>query len=227
MHRHPLTHLFKAGLLGALALAGLSASAQSAGTLMFKLGVNQISPKVSSGDLSPPAMAGTQIDVDKATSLIATVGYMFTDHLSAEFYAGLGYKHDVVGAGAIAGVGKLGTVKQVSPTLFAQYRFLETDDLFRPYVGLGLTYARFYGEEGSGTLTALTNVGGEPTRLSVESAWGWSPQIGAQYRIDRHWFADFSVIKTYLKTTNHLSTGQSIDVKLNPVSINLSVGYRF
>lgn len=225
---HPaMKTIFKGGLLGALALAAVSASAQSAGTLMFKLGVNQISPKVSSGDLSAPSMPGTKIDVDSATSVIATATYMFTDNISAEFYAGLGYKHDVVGAGAIAGVGKLGTVKQISPTLFAQYRFLEPNDLFRPYVGLGLTYAYFYGEEGSGTLTALTNAGGPPTRLSVDSAWGVSPQIGVQYRVDRNWFADFSVIKTYLKTTNNLSSGQSIDVKLDPVSINLSVGYRF
>lgn len=219
--------LLQAGLLAALALAATGASAQRAGQWMFKLGVNQIDPKVSSGDLSAPAQPGTQIDVDAATSLIFTGTYMLTDNWSAELYAGLGYKHDVVGAGTIAGAGKLGTVKQVSPTLFAQYRFLEANDIFRPYVGLGLTYAYFYGEEGSGTLTALTNVGGEPTRLSVDAAWGISPQVGAQFAIDKHWFADFSVIKTYVKTTNHLSTGQTLDVKLDPMSINLSVGYRF
>lgn len=219
--------LLQASLLAALALAATGASAQRAGQWTFKLGVNQIDPKVTSSDLTPPSQPGSQIDVDAATSLIVTAAYMFTDHWSAELYAGLGYKHDVVGAGTVSGVGKLGTVKQVSPTLFGQYRFLEANDIVRPYVGLGLTYAYFYGEEGSGTLTALTNAGGPPTRLSVDAAWGISPQIGATFQYDKNWFADFSVIKTYVKTTNHLSSGQSIDVKLDPVSINLSVGYRF
>lgn len=219
--------LLQAGLLAALALAATGASAQRAGQWMFKLGVNQISPQVTSSDLSPPSQPGSKIDVEAATSLIGTAAYMLTDNWSAEFYAGLGYKHDVVGAGTVAGVGKLGTVKQVSPTLFGQYRFLETNDIVRPYVGLGLTYAYFYGEEGSGTLTALTNAGGPPTRLSVDAAWGLSPQVGATFQFDKNWFADFSVIKTYVKTTNHLSSGQTIDVKLDPVSVNFSVGYRF
>lgn len=219
--------LLQAGLLAALALAANGASAQRAGQWMVKLGVNQIDPQVTSSDLSPPSQPGSKIDVEAATSLIFTAAYMFTDNWSAELYAGLGYKHDVVGAGTVAGVGRLGTVKQVSPTLFGQYRFLEANDIMRPYVGLGLTYAYFYGEEGSGTLTALTNAGGPPTRLSVDAAWGISPQVGATFQIDKNWFADFSVIKTYVKTTNHLSSGQTIDVKLDPVSINLSVGYRF
>ena len=227
MHHHTLKTVLKASLLAVLVAAAAPASAQRAGTMMFKIGVNQIDPQVSSGNLSAPAMPGTKIDVDAATSVIFTGTFMLTDNVSAELYVGLGYKHDVVGAGAIAGVGKLGTVKQVSPTLFAQYRFREAGDLFRPYVGLGLTYAYFYGEEGSGTLTALTNAGGPPTRLSVDPAWGLSPQVGAQYAFDRHWFADFSVIKTYVKTTNQLSSGQSIDTKLDPISVNLSLGYRF
>ena len=97
----------------------------------------------------------------------------------------------------------------------------------RPYVGLGLTYAKFYGEEGSGTLTALTNPGGTPTRHKVDAAWGLSPQIGTTLLINDKWFVDASVIKTFLKTTTHLSTGQSITTKLDPLAFNLSIGYRY
>ncbi len=219
------------GALPTAALAGLliagAAQAQSAGSWAVKFGVNQISPQVSSGNLSAPSLPGTQVDVKSATSVILTATYHLTEHVSFEGFAGLGYKHDVVGAGTIAGVGKLGTVKQISPTLFGQYRFLEASAPLRPYVGLGPTYAYFYGEEGSGTLTALTNPGGTPTRLSVDAAWGISGQVGATWALRDRWYLDASVIKTYLKTTNHLSTGQSIDVKLDPVSVNLSVGYRF
>ena len=214
--------------LAALALAACGvASAQSAGTWLVKVGVNKIDPKVSSGDLSEPSMPGTKIDVKSATSGLLTATYMVTDAVAVEFYAGLPYKHDVVGAGSIQGVGKLGTIKQVSPTIFGQYRFMEANAPFRPYVGLGLTYAHFYGEEGSSTLTALTNPGGPPTRISASSAFGLSPQIGASFMLNDHWFVDGSIIKTFIKNKNTLSTGQTIDTKLNPLSTNVSIGYKF
>jgi outer membrane protein len=222
-------NVFHSLALAALAaLAGGAAQAQSAGQTLFKVGVNNINPQVDSGDLSAPSLPNTKIDVKDATSLIVTAAYMVTDNVSTELFLGLPYKHDVVGAGSIASAGKLGTIKQVSPTIFAQYRFLDANSAFRPYAGLGLTYAYFYGEEGSGTLTALTNPGGgTATRMSVDSAWGWGPQLGATFRMQDRWYLDGSVIKTYVKTTSHLSTGQHIDTKLDPLSVNVSVGYRF
>ena len=210
-----------------LLTCGSAALAQSAGTLMIKVGANKIAPHVTSGDLSSPSIPGTKIDVKSASSVVFTAAYMLTDAWSLEFYAGLPYEHEVVGDGTIKGVGKLGTVKQVSPTLFGQYRFFEAGSAFRPYLGLGLTYAYFYGEKGSGTLTALTNAGGQPTRLSATSAFGLSPEVGATYRFDEHWFVDAAVVKTYVKNKTTLSTGQTISTKLDPVSTNLSVGYRF
>lgn len=213
--------------LTALALLANPASAQTAGTISGKIGYNQIIPQVRSGDLSAPSFPGTKIDVEEAGAPIVTLSYMVTDNFSVEFYAGSGYKHDVVGDGAIAGVGKIGSVQQVSPTLFAQYRFLAANSMVRPYVGLGLTYAYFYGEEGSAALTALTNPGGAPTRMEADDAWGISPQIGATVNVDRNWFVDVSVIKTFLTSKSHLSTGQSIETKLDPIAVNLSLGYRF
>lgn len=223
-----MTHGIKTLAIAALALAGSTAAlAQSAGTWMVKAGANQIAPQVKSDDLSASSLPDSKVDVKSNTTAILTAAYMLTDNVSLEFFAGLPYKHDVVGDGSLSGVGKLGTIKQVSPTLFAQYRFLEASAPLRPYVGAGLTYAHFYGEEGSGTLTALTNPGGPPTTMSVDSAFGASFQLGLSYQFDAHWFVDGSVIKTYLKTTTKLSTGQSIDTKLDPISTNLSVGYRF
>lgn len=219
--------LTSALMLTALALASNAAMAQDAGTVAVKFGYNQIMPQVSSGDLSAPSMPGTKIDVKEAGAPILTLTYMYSSSISFELYAGLPYEHDIVGDGAIKGVGKIASVKQVSPTLFAQYRFLDKESTFRPYVGLGLTYAYFYGEEGTGNLTALTNPGGEATLLEVDDAWGLSPQIGATVKIDRNWFVDMSVIKSFIKTTSHLSTGQSIDAKLDPMAINIGVGYRF
>ena len=211
----------------ALAVAAAPAMAQEAGTVAIKFGYNQIVPQVSSGDLSAPSLPGTKVDVKEAGAPILTLTYIYSSNVSFEMYAGLPYEHEIVGDGAIKGVGKIASVRQVSPTLFAQYRFLDKQATFRPYVGLGLTYVYHYHEEGSAALTALTNPGGDPTLMETDDAWGFSSQIGATFKIDRNWFVDASVIKTFVKTTSHLSTGQSIETKLDPMAYNLAVGYRF
>lgn len=213
--------------LGATLLAVPAAHAQSAGTWFGKIGLNQITPQVRSGDLSAPSLPGTRIDVKADMAAIVTVGRMLTDQIALEFYAGLPYEHKIVGDGAIAGVGRIGSVKQVSPTLFAQYRFGEAQAVLRPYAGLGLTYAYFYGEKGDATLTGLTNPGGAPTHLSTSAAFGLSPQLGVTVQLGPKWFLDASVVKTFLHTRSKLSTGQSISTDLDPVSTNISVGYRF
>lgn len=210
-----------------MAVSGSAAFAQSAGTWMIKGGFNGVAPAVKSGDLSAPSLPGSKVDVASANSLIATATYMLTDNASVEVYAGLPYKHDIQGAGSLAGVGKLGSVKQISPTVFAQYRFMAPSATLRPYVGLGLTYARFYGAEGSAALTALTNPGGPATRLSASSGFGVSPQVGATVQLHERWYLDASIIKTLLKNSTTLSTGQKIDTTLNPLSTNVSIGYRF
>jgi outer membrane protein len=214
-------------IAGAALCAAGGAQAQTATQWMFKAGWNNIMPKVESGDLSAPSAPGTQVDVKSASSLLLTAAYMFTDNVSVEFLAGLPYKHDIVGAGSIAGVGKIGSVHQISPTVMAQWRFLEPKSMFRPYVGLGATYAVFYGTEGSAALTALTNPGGPPTTISGDHAFGGTGELGMTFKINEQWFVDAALMKTYITTHTSLSTGQSIEVKQNPVAANISVGYRF
>lgn len=194
-----------------------------------KVGINQVSPKVTSGNMSAPALPGTKVDVSSNTQPIISASYAYNDHLAAELVLGTPYKHNLIGAGSVAGVGTVGTVEALPPTIFAQYRFLEPKSSFRPYVSLGLTYVHFQKETGSGALTALTNTGSAtPTTFSVESAkWGMSPQIGMMYNINEKWFADFNVTKTYLKTTAHYSTGQSINLTLDPVAVAAAIGYHF
>lgn len=210
-----------------LAAAGL-AQAQSAGSWMVRAGATQISPQVSSGDLTVPSFAGTKVDVLSDAQLSGGITYMLTNHWAVDVPLALPYKHDTVGAGAIAGVGKIGEVKALPITVFAQYRFLEADAKVRPYVGLGLTYAKFFKARGTAALTGLTGgTPANPTLLSAESKFGLTPQIGVNIALNDRWFVDLAYYKTFVKTRNTLSTGQHIDVKLNPNTFTLGVGYRF
>lgn len=208
--------------------ANTAAHAQSAGVWSLKAGVNQITPKVKSDDMTAPALPSTKADVKSDLRAIIAASYMFTDNLSAEFHLGIPYEHKLEGAGSIKGVGKLGTVQSLPPTLFLQWRFMEPKAMFRPYIGLGLTYARFQKETGTGALTALTNTGSAtPTTFEVDSKFGLTPQIGVTYAINDRWFADLAVTKTYLKTITHFSTGQKMDIRLDPVAVSFAIGYHF
>lgn len=207
--------------------AAAGAHAQVAGTWLIKGGVNRVDPQVKSGDLSQPSPPGAKVDVGSATSAILTFTYFAADSVSVEVFAGLPAKHDVYAGGALASVGKLGTTKLAAPTVMGQYRFLSHQSKLKPYVGLGLTYAYFYDEEGSDTLTALTNPGGPATEISVKAAWGPTAQLGLNYAITDRWFIDASVMKTWMKNTATLSTGQSIEARLDPIATNISIGYRF
>jgi len=213
--------------LAAAMTAASAASAQTAGTWLGTLGINKITPKVDSGDISAPALPHTKADVESDTKPRFTIGYMLTDNISTELDLGVPYKHDLVGAGAIQGVGKVGTSEVLPPTAFIQYRFLQANSMVRPYVGLGITYAKFQKEEGSGQLTALLNTGGPAATFKLDDKWAASFQLGGTVKINEKWFMDASVIKTKLKTKVYFSTGQTQDVRLDPLAVNVSVGYAF
>ncbi len=217
-------------MAGAALLAGapLAVQAQTAGSWMVRGGVTQIAPSVTSGNLTSPSFANTQVDVRSATQLSGGLTYMLNDHWAVDVPLALPFKHDVVGAGAIAGVGKIGEVKALPITVFAQYRFLEPQAKVRPYVGLGLTYAKFFKERGTAALNGLTGgTPASPTTLSAESKFGLTPQVGVSIALNDHWFVDLAYYKTFVKTRNTLSTGQHVDVKLNPNVYAIGIGYRF
>jgi outer membrane protein len=204
-----------------------SASAQSAGTWSVAAGINQVTPKVESGTLSAPTIPGVKNDVGKDTQPLLIINYAITDNISASTFIGTPYKHDQIGAGSLQGVGKIGTVEALPATLLAQYHFFDAKAKFRPYIGAGLTYAYFRNETGSGVLTALADTGGKGTTFKAESAWGSTIKIGANYALTDKWFAGLSVSKTYVKTTSRFSTGQTISMSLDPVSVVIAVGYHF
>ena len=212
-------------MMAALALAAGAAQAQQAGSWMARVGATRISPDVASGNLTVPSLPGTQADIHSDTELSGGITYMVTDHWAVDFPLALPYTHEIVGAGAIAGAGKLGEVKALPVTLFAQYRFGAPTAKFRPYLGAGPTYAKFYRERSTGVLSALT--AGSPTTLSVESKLALSVQAGATMALNQRWFLDAMVAKTFLKNRTTLSTGQTLDIRSDPLTLALSVGYRF
>jgi len=213
----------------ALALTAQAAFSQTAGTWMARLGGTTITPQVASGDMTAPSFPNTKTDVDAASQFTGGVSYMYTDNFSVDVPITFQpFKHKLYGAGALAGSGQIGEVQALPITVFFQYRFMEPTAPVRPYVGIGPTYAYFLNESGSGALTAMTNPGGgTPTTLKVDSQFTYSVQLGGTIAINEKWFVDVFYVKTPLKTKTTFSTGQTLDVTLDPVSYGISVGMKF
>lgn len=207
-----------------LSLAGGNVLAQSEGTWSAKGGYNQFFPQVKSGDIT--GVPGGKVDVGDGGAVFASGSYMFSDSVSAELAFGVPPKLDIQGRGTIEQAGKIADAKVWSPILMFQYRFGRPDGVFRPYVGVGGTYVKFSSVNTTPILSMLTNPGGT-TSAAIDGAWGGVAQIGATYSLNAHWFVDGSIVPMRVKTTAHLSTGQTVDVKVNPVLVNLAVGYRF
>lgn len=219
---------FKLSLVALALVAGSAAQAQSAGTWMARVGAIGLYPQVSSGDLSPPAFPNTQTDVSSDWTLGGGVTYMITDNWSVDVPLALPFTHTLTGAGAIAGVGTIGTTKALPITMWGQYRFGEAKSTFRPYLGAGLTYAYFYDENATSTLNALSGgTPSNPTTFSIQSKWAFGVQAGATYAFNERWFLDGMVGYTWLKNTTTLSTGQTQPMTLNPVSVAIFIGYKF
>ena len=211
----------------ALALAASMASAQSAGTWLGRVGATTIAPQVSSGDMTAPSFADTKTDVSSASQVSGGVTYMYTDNFSVDVPLALPFTHKLYGAGALAGAGQIGQVQALPLTVFFQYRFMEADSQFRPYVGLGGTYAYFFNEKGGAALTAMTNPGGPATTIKVDSKFTLTPQFGLTYAINDKLFVDVFYSKTMLQTRNTFSTGQTLDVTLDPASYGITIGTKF
>lgn len=214
-------------MLAVMVAAG-AAQAQQAGTISVRAGMTRIMPQTKSGDLSAPSFPHTTVDVGSANALTGGINYMLTDHWAVDLPVGLPFKHKFYGDGAIAGVGQLGETKVVPATLFAQYRFGAANAAFRPYLGLGVTYSKFFKNRTTAALSAVT--GGSPanpTTAYIDNKWGLTPQIGFVWNFSQRWFLDLAYYKSYLKTTAHLSSGQTISMRLNPDVVAVGVGYRF
>lgn len=225
---HNNKSLIRIAAAALLAAGAFGAQAQSAGSWMVMGGVTRISPNVSSGDLSPPSSPGTKVDISGDTEPTLSVVRMLTDHWSVEVPIGFGFKHRINGAGSIAGTGEIGTVKALPISVFAQYRFMQPTSRVRPYAMLGVTYAHFYDAHGSAALNGLNPLdppGG--TGLSVASRFGLTPGLGVTAMINDRWFVDLQYAHSFLKTKATLSTGQTIDTRLNPDAYRLAVGMRF
>jgi outer membrane protein len=216
--------LFATCLFGALALSG-AASAQTAGddalvgkaagTFMIRgraIGVipedNGSSTSIG-GHVSTTAQPAPEVDVS----------YFLTDNLALELIAA-STRHSIKATGTAVGDVDVGSAWVLPPTLTLQYH-LFPHERFSPYVGVGLNASFFYATSASGPVVK---------NFSLDNNVGEAVQIGFDYNVTGHWFANFDVKQIFLNTTAHINTvlgPVTAKTSLDPLVIGAGVGYRF
>jgi outer membrane protein len=145
------------------------------------------------------------------------ISYFFNEHIATELILGTTWSN-VNGKGSIAGLGQIGKVWLLPPTLTAQYHFTDFGN-FQPYIGAGINYTMFYSQDAKSA-----------DKLDVKDTFGVALQAGFDYKIDEHWSFNADVKKIFLQPKFDVTVGGTDlngKAKIDPWLIGTGIGYRF
>lgn len=202
-----------------LALTCLSgeALAHQQGEFFMRAGSATVRPTEGSDNVL--GMGG--FSVSNNTQLGLTFDYMVTDNIGIELLAATPFRHRV----GLGPTGDLATVRQLPPTLMAQWYFGDAKSKVRPYIGAGINYTTFFDTDfnQTGKDAGLTD-------LSVKDSWGAAGQVGLDYMVNDNWLLNMSVWYMDIDTEVKFKAGgeeQNIKTRIDPWVFMFSAGYRF
>jgi outer membrane protein len=189
-------------LVAAGLIAGTAQAAQ--GEWMGRARAIGIQPNESSSPLALEASNEWTVELD--------FSYFVTKNLALELILAT-KKHDIKSSG----VG-IGDVALLPPTLTLQYHFNPDEGSFRPYVGVGLNYTKFYDINlGGGTLTVDS------------SSWGPALQLGVDIPIGKNLYLNLDVKKIWIGTDVKAvaTSAQVSSFDVEPIIYGVGVGMRW
>jgi len=212
----------KKSLLAIALLSSISTVtlANQAGDFLVRGGATQVAPESTNAAVFVDGNYFAPLSVDDDTQFGANFVYFFDSNWAIELLAATPYTHDVLVGGA-----KAAEVTHLPPTLSALY-YIDTGTEFKPYVGLGLNYTEFFEEE----FTAASKAAGL-TNLKLDTSFGYSVQIGADYDLGDNWSVNASIRYIDLNSDATFDVGgESIgkaDIDIDPMVYSLMLGYTF
>jgi outer membrane protein len=144
------------------------------------------------------------------------LSYFFTKHFAAELILTYPQEHSV----NLAGVGKIGTITHLPPTLVFQYHHPIKNSRLEPYIGLGVNFTWI--------TDAKLNAAGIPLDVTRDSV-GFAFQIGADYRISKNVYLnlDYKHINLNPNVKVHDTGARLTNAAVDPDLLSVGVGYRF
>lgn len=192
---------FNFGALAGALLLSTNAFA-AAGDTVARVRVVNVAPNNSSSPV-------TGVEVSKKTIPEADFSYFFTENIATELILTYPQSHDVSLNGT-----KLGTLKELPPTLLAQYHF-SPGASFSPYVGAGLNF------------TLFSNVD-IPGLDADRSSIGAALQLGIDIPVNEGMSVNIDLKKVFMKTDVKTTAGAYVTtLKVDPLLLGVGLGWKF
>jgi outer membrane protein len=193
----------------AAALAAPSLRAED-GPWMVRLRAVQIQTANKSD--AAPGLPADAIHVSNKTIPEVDFSYFFTRNFATELILTVPQEHDVTLNGT-----KIGTFKQLPPTLTAQWHFLPGQSV-DPYLGAGLN------------LTLMSDVHLANGALDLDkSSTGLAAQAGVDFKVASNCFINVDIKYMQIRSdVKAAATGAKVTaVKVDPMLYGVGIGYRF
>jgi outer membrane protein len=234
MHPAHLNHTRDFGLALALVCAAFGAHADGAENTL-KLGYAHIGFNTTSGELTGPVGTtppGVKADLNSASTLALVYERALSGPWSVALQAGTPPKVKMVGAGAAAALGQVGTTLAWFPAVLAHYTF-DGPWGTQPYLGAGINHTFYTDGEVSPAYTAA--FGGTSSTAKLKSSWGHVLKVGLGFPLGPNWVLDAAYSRYGIRTTASITTAtpgfgdivRSVDVRSDPDVVGLTLGYRF
>ncbi len=139
------------------------------------------------------------------------ITYFFTRNIAAELVLTYPQKIDIDVGGT-----KKGTIKALPPSLLLQYHFTDLG-AFKPYVGAGVNYTRFYDRD---------NILDGAAEVEKDS-FGWTGQLGFDVALNKNWLINVDAKYVKIDTDVKLNGSKIGRVDLDPWLLGVGIGYRF
>jgi outer membrane protein len=186
----------------ALALSG----GAQATDLVLRAGVHDVAPTSNN---NPTVHVGSNATLSVGGALFVT------DKLAIDLLGAIPFKHDIY---LNAGGSKVGSVKQLPPTLGVQYHF-NRGGAFDPYLGAGINYTLFFDKQTTGALAG--------TKLTIDNSFGGAVQAGGDFKLGNDWLLGIDIRWIAIKAEAKVNGTSIGDVKVDPMVYGLTIGKRF
>jgi len=253
----------KLSLLTIALLAATGVQAQKAGDTIIGFGLAHISPNASisqpvvtgnsqtlanytSAQIFGGKLAGASASIDNANTISFSVLHMLTDDFGAELSIGKPptlHINLVTPNGSEPAISDAAKADALTPAVVAKYFFMSPSSTFRPYLGLGVTHAKFSNITPQSTSPATTV--GKLAGLGASMSSSWAPiyNAGVIYNFDEKWSLNASVSYIPLKTDVTLvgsglsalnpafaglgNVTTTTKLTMNPTDYIIRLGYKF
>ncbi len=194
-------------LIGTALSMGFAGTAMAfePGDWLVRVGASYVSPASDNSDI---------VSVESDTSVTFNFSYMMTDVWALELLAAVPFKHDI----ELLDGTKIGSTKQVPPTLSLQYHFMPTEK-FQPYLGVGINLTHFSSEKTIGAL--------EGVDLDLGDSWGLAGQAGFDVLFNDDWFFNLDIRYIDIDTKARLDGVSIGKVEVDPWIFGGHIGFRF